>query len=400
MKKYSFIHIIIFIIFIIYCISVILLSRNSTLQYEWISIIENIEYYNEYRYLNAISAYMPPLYPYYLWSVQMIFGKTYYIFISCIFQSILLYFSIFYLFNSYNPLFSVSKKWVLGFIITLFFPPILYGATKVSSFALSLVIFNIFISLFWKFYNTSNSKYLYWIFIISIFGFYTRFEFIYILIFSILFLVFKQKISIKILLLTFLFSFLTYLPWSIRNYQKIGIFSYSTSLEYNFAKGNHIKYDIFSSLNLPFDPIINQTLTDEYLYEKFKNEKEKNEYLRSLNKKFIKENPRLFITNTVQKIGIHFLQYFPDNPNFTNAQQLSIIYSIFFTIFHFIILYLTILKNRLVGFSSYVLGILVFYLLFYSIAPLPRYLLFFLPFFIVYLLREINFLHKKIKTII
>lgn len=304
-------------------------------------------------------------------------------------------FSIFYLFNSYNPLFSVSKKWVLGFIITLFFPPILYGATKISSFALSLAIFNVFVSLFWKFYNTSNSKYLYWIFIISILGFYIRFEFIYILIFSLLFLVFKQKISIKILLLTFLFSFLTYLPWCIRNYQKIGIFSYSTSLEYNFAKGNHIKYDIFSSLNLPFDPIINLTLTDEYLYEKFKNEKEKNKYLRSLNKKFIKENPRLFITNTLQKIGIHFLQYFPDNPNFTNAQQLSIIYSIFFTIFHLFILYITILKNQLEGFSSYVLGIFVFYLLFYSIAPLPRYLLFFLPFFIVYLLGGNKFYTKN-----
>lgn len=193
------------------------------------------------------------------------------------------------------------------------------------------------------------------------------------------------------LLLVFGFIFIAYLPWCIRNYEKTGVFHYSTSLNYNFAKGNNEKYDIFSSENLPYDPAKKMILTDEYLRQNFTDEKQIDQYLQQLNKNFISEHPELFIKNSLKKIGINFLNYYPGNYNFPSV-YIMYLYSVILLVFILLLIYTIIQKLRLrFTFDAAFPGVIfIFYLLFYSVAPLPRYFLLYFPLFFFFVFQNFN----------
>ncbi|CAH0280759.1 hypothetical protein SRABI04_04046 [Chryseobacterium sp. Bi04] len=374
-----------FIIFLLYFIVVSYLSKNATLVFEWKVIMQNFADYHDYYYLGKPSAYMPPLYPYYLLLIQSIFKIPQWIMISCILQSVILFFSVLSLVQSFKENDKNKNNYFIAFVCIIFFPPILLGSTKISSFALTISIFNVFFALLLKLSKKITHKNLVLISIVSILGLYIRYEFLFLMILSAFVLILYKRIKYYSLLLLLAFIFIAYLPWCIRNYEKIGTFHYSTSLSYNFAKGNHEKYDIFSSDNFPYDPSKKIILTDEYLRTHYENEKQIDTYLNQLNKNFISTHPKLFIENSLKKIGINFLNYYPGNYNFS-GNTVPYLYSISLLVFNLLLIYILFQKSRSgFTFQAAFLGILfIFYLLFYSIAPLPRYFLLYFPLFFLF----------------
>jgi len=373
------------IIFLFYCIMVSYLSKNATLIFEWKVIIQDFAVYHDYYYLGKPSSYMPPLYPYYLLLIQSIFKIPQWIMISCILQSVILFFSVLSLVQKFEENDKNKNNYFIAFACIIFFPPILLGSTKISSFALTVSIFSVFFALILKLSKKITLKNIVLVSIVSILGLYIRYEFLFLMIISTIVLILYKKLKYYSLLILFAFILITYLPWCIRNYEKIGTFHYSTSLSYNFAKGNHEKYDIFSSGNFPYDPSKKIILTDEYLRANYENEKQIDNYLNQLNKNFISSHPKLFIENSLKKIGINFLNYYPGNYNFS-GNTVPYLYSISLLIFNLLLIYILFQKLKSnFTFQAAFLGILfIFYLLFYSIAPLPRYFLFYFPLFFLF----------------
>ncbi|RKE83047.1 MULTISPECIES: hypothetical protein [unclassified Chryseobacterium] len=379
------------VIFLVYCITVYFLSKNASLVFEWKVIMEDFSIYDEYYYLGKPTAYMPPLYPYYLLLIESIVKTPQWIMISCILQSVILFFSVLVLVLSFEKNAIKKNRYFFAFGCIIFFPPILLGATKISSFALTLSVFCIFFALVLKLSQTVTAKSIILILIFSIAGLYLRFEFLFLMIISAIMLIGYKRMKYYNLLFVFAFIFIAYLPWCIRNYEKTGVFHYSTSLNYNFAKGNNEKYDIFSSENLPYDPKKKLLLTDEYLRQNFTDEKQIDQYLKQLNKNFISEHPELFIKNSFKKIGINFLNYYPGNYNFTSA-YIMYLYSGILLVFSLLFIYTIIKKLKLrFSFDAVYTGIIfIFYLLFYSIAPLPRYFLLYFPLFFLFVFQNFD----------
>ncbi|MGG1921147.1 hypothetical protein [Chryseobacterium sp.] len=379
------------LIFLVYCLAVYFLSKNASLVFEWKVIMEDFSVYHDYYYLGKPSAYMPPLYPYYLLLIESIVKTPKWVMISCVLQSVILFFSVLLLVVSFEENAIKKNRYFFAFVGVIFFPPILLGATKISSFALTLSVFSIFFALVLKLSQKVNVKNIILISIFSIAGLYLRFEFLFLMISSAIMLIGYKKIKYYNLLLVFVFIFITYLPWCIRNYEKTGVFHYSTSLNYNFAKGNNEKYDIFSSENLPYDPAKKMILTDEYLRQNFTDEKQIDQYLQQLNKNFISEHPELFIKNSLKKIGINFLNYYPGNYNFPSV-YIMYLYSVILLVFNLLLIYTIIQKLRLrFTFDAAFPGVIfIFYLLFYSVAPLPRYFLLYFPLFFLFVFQNLN----------
>lgn len=379
------------VIFLLYCITAYYLSRNADLVFEWKIIMEDFSVYHDYYYLGKPSAYMPPLYPYYLLLVESIVKTPNWVMISCVLQAVILFFSVLLLVVSFEENAIKKNSYFFAFGCIIFFPPILLGATKISSFALTLSVFSIFFALVLKLSQKVTVKNVILISIFSIAGLYLRFEFLFLMIISAIILIGYKKIKYYNLALVFTFIFITYLPWCIRNYEKTGVFHYSTSLNYNFAKGNNEKYDIFSSENLPYDPAKKILLTDEYLRQNFTDEKQIDQYLKQLNKNFISEHPELFIKNSLKKIGINFLNYYPGNYNFSGI-YIMYLYSIILMVFSLLFIYTIIQKLKLrFSFDAVYTGIIfIFYLLFYSVAPLPRYFLLYFPLFFLFVFQNFN----------
>lgn len=379
------------VIFLLYCITAYYLSRNASLIFEWKVIMEDFSVYHDYYYLGKPSAYMPPLYPYYLLLIESIVKTPKWVMISCVLQSVILFFSVLLLVVSFEKNAIKKSRYFFAFVCVIFFPPILLGATKISSFALTLSVFSIFFALVLKLSQKVTVKNVILISIFSIAGLYLRFEFLFLMIISAIMLIGYKKMKYYNLLLVFGFIFIAYLPWCIRNYEKTGVFHYSTSLNYNFAKGNNEKYDIFSSENLPYDPAKKMILTDEYLRQNFTDEKQIDQYLQQLNKNFISEHPELFIKNSLKKIGINFLNYYPGNYNFPSV-YIMYLYSVILLVFILLLIYTIIQKLRLrFTFDAAFPGVIfIFYLLFYSVAPLPRYFLLYFPLFFFFVFQNFN----------
>lgn len=381
-------------------------SRNNQLEFEWIDIVNNLIDTQSYKYLGMYSAYMPPFYPYYLYGCQLFFEKllgfSEWIIIANFIQSVLFFISVGYFVNSVNL---IQSRWIKNLIITfsVFYPPVLLNVTKVSSFAFTIIVFLLAFSIFFRYFQSKKLKTSELIIsvVVLIVGIYTRFEFLFFLTFLGLIFIVRLRLS-KILFFSILFfGMLSYLPWMYRNYEKIGIFHYSTSFQYNFSKGNNLNYNVFSSYNLPYDSETKTVMSDAYLHEKFNSELEIDNYLKQLNVKFISENPTKFINNSFKKIGINLIQYFPDYSQLKKP-YIAIIYSLFSILIFGLTLYF-IIRNKTKNNEEKILkycisGTFSFMILFYSIAPMPRYLLFFAPLFFLYIVISIHSNIKKVSS--
>ncbi len=384
--------------FLLYIFLIIYLSRNAELVFEWVIIMRDFAIHGDYYYYGKPTAHMPPLYPYYLLVVQSISPADYWTVVSCIIQSVIYFFSVKFLTQTFEKLTPKAGNFYPAFAALLFFPPILTGLTKISSFALTVSIFCIFIGLIVRVNSCFCRRTVIFTAVISVLGMYIRYEFIFLMLFSAMLLAAHQKIKIRQAILVLPFVFLVYLPWCIRNYQKIGVFHYSTSLNYNFAKGNHVRYNVLSSANLPYDPQKDLVPTDDYLREHFHSEKEIDAYMESLGKQFTSEHRSLFLVNSLKKIGINFTNYYPGNYNFSGS-VISWLYAGFLTAFNLLFLFALAIRLREKSFITIFTGVLfLFFLIFYSVAPLPRYYLLYFPVFFLFVYQHVR-LHRHVRIL-
>jgi len=381
-KRYPFLF-----IYLIFISGILFILRNGAkLEYEWLLILKDFEKSSEYRIYGVPSAFMPPFYPYFLLLCKKLFSFTsYWESLACVIQATIFFWSVSFFYQIFFR--HQDTKKLVCLVAVVFFPPIFFAVCKISSFAFSLSIIVIFfaqISQIFILAKRSNRQYIY-LFLSIACGLYLRYEFILIVALTFLILVFLKKIKFHRILILIIGTWLLYLPWSIRNYEKIGIFSYSTSFNYNFAKGNSLNYNIFSYSNFPYAPKSKEILYNEVLYERFSSEKDIEKYLKQLNESFVKENPVYFIKLSIQKVGINLVQYFPDY-NFLSNRFLAFSYSLMSLVLQFFFLFSifrNVKSNRNYEISILSFGLYLFFLFFYSIAPLPRYFLFFFPIFIL-----------------
>jgi len=381
-KKYPFL-----VLYTIFILGIYLIVRKGIdLEYEWLLILKDFEQSSEYRIYGVTSAFMPPLYPLFLILCKKAFSFTSnWKIVSCLFQASFFFCSVQYFYRSFIK--SINGKSIVCVFAVVFFPPILFALCKISSFGFTVGIILLFFSQCYRIFvlDFKNVKEFTYLFLSVLCGLYLRYEFILLYAFVFLVLVFLRKINFYHFFFLIIFTWLLYLPWSIRNYEKIGTFTYSTSLNYNFAKGNNINFNIYSYYNFPYSPNNKEILYNNILYERLGNEKDIEEYLKGLNNSFITENPVFFVKLSLQKIAINFLQFFPDYP-FLSKRYLAISYSIlavFIQCLFFFRIFKNIRNKINVDLSIMCLSVYFFFLFFYSIAPLPRYFLFFYPIFIM-----------------
>ncbi len=367
-----------------FVVLLIALPRDVSLQHEWLPILEESSFRGGMKMYGMPTAYMPPLYAYFLMACRAVFGFADWIKISLILQGIVYFFSLRFLVKSFFLKNFRSVRIQLILVALLLFPPLFAGNLTISSFSLSVSLISVFFAILYRILaeNTFSSKRLVVLAFVALLGLYLRYEFIYILLISGAALLYLRKINIRFFLAMCCFAALAYLPWMVRNYVKIGKFTYSTSLNYNFAKGYNQKYDVFSAYNFPYSPSEDEILPIEILYKKFDSEKDIDRYLGGLNDEFIQSEPGLFIKLTLQKLAVNVTQYFPDY-GWISSYRLYIFYSIFFVLFQILLVSSLIkLKNRQHRYLFvFTLIIYLFALSFYSIAPMPRYFLLYLPFF-------------------
>lgn len=367
-----------------FVVLLIALPRDVSLQHEWLQILEESSFRGGMKMYGMPTAYMPPLYAYFLMACRAVFGFADWIKISLILQGIVYFFSLRFLVKSFFFKNFRSVRIQLILVALLLFPPLFAGNLTISSFSLSVSLISVFFAILYRILaeNTFSSKRLVVLAFVALLGLYLRYEFIYILLISGAALLYLRKINIRFFLAMCCFAALAYLPWMVRNYVKIGKFTYSTSLNYNFAKGYNQKYDVFSAYNFPYSPSEDEILPIEILYKKFDSEKDIDRYLGVLNDEFIQSEPGLFIKLTLQKLAVNVTQYFPDY-GWISSYRLYIFYSIFFVLFQILLVSSLIkLKNRQHRYLFvFTLIIYLFALSFYSIAPMPRYFLLYLPFF-------------------
>jgi len=394
-----------FFIFLIYAIvAIFFLRKDIGLEYEWALIMDDFSKYgyNNYKLFGMPTAYMPPFYPYFLLFCNELLGK-YWLHVVCVIQALSVFFSLYTMFKRLFGEKIYSAIVILGFCSVLFFPPLLIGVFKISSFAFSLSIMLMFFTISNKIYEhpyVSKKEFAY-LLLILIIGMYLRYEFVLIIILSVLIFYFQRKVSFKKVILSLMLLFLIYSPWCIRNYIQIGKFTYSTSFNFNFAKGYNEKYDTDIIFNNPYSPELKKTLTNQTLSEMFANEKDMDQYLKELNYNFIKNNPSLFIELTVKKFCINLTQYFPGYEGI-NKFKLCFAYSFYMVIFQALLIF-SIWKRFRSDKKDFLLygtlGWYMFFLFFYVIAPLPRYLLLFYPIFVAVILCSFyDNIQKKLKN--
>ncbi len=389
LKKNAFV-----ILYVLFFSGIIFLTRHGViLENEWPLILKEFDKGSEYRFYGVASAYMPPFFPYFLLVCKVLFGfTTRWESISCLLQASFFFWCIVHFCKSIVA--QKGHKALIYVIVVVFFPPIFFALCKISSFGFTVGVVALFVAQIYRIFVKAHKTISEWIVLLFavILGLYLRYELIMFYAFILFTLVFLKRIHILRCLSLILLIWLLYLPWTIRNYYKIGVFSYSTSLNYNFAKGNNVKYNIYSYNNFAYSPQTDEFFVNDMLYKKLGNEKEIDQYLGELNKTFLKEHPELFIKLSFQKLGINFFQFFPDYSFLSNI-YIAFSYSLMAVILQIAFLlaiYRNIRSRYLYDFSVLALSIYIFFLIFYSIAPLPRYFLFFFPVFIIIIFSRIG----------
>lgn len=406
-----------------YILAVILLLviQKPVLIYEWKDILSELITKQEYLYLGEYSAFMPPCYPYYLYTFWKVFSNgfstnTLWLSISIFAHSLLFCYAIYLL----CIIILKDKAKTLGglfcFGIILFFPPIFFGTVRNSSFALTTAIYILSFCYSYLYIKSKEFIYLFLFLLFGFLGLYTRWDFVayFILMSMIIILNSSHKHKLIAYLFPFVVAFIMYLPWCYRNYIKMGIFTYNTSSAYNLAKGNNIAFDLSKMSNVPFDENIKKSLPTDTLGNMFADENKRDIYLKQLVKQYVLKHPSHFVKISLGKFLINLVQYFPEsfNGNYeviasSKAMIFTIFYSCFFIIYTFL-LFLSIKKNsfkELINFKienyffQFVIIAIFFHFMINTFAapPLPRYILFYFPFFTVYIFYTLIFDKKSSK---
>lgn len=363
----------------------IILFGDKTLDNEWSVMVQNLENNKilSSRKINnewVPNLFMPPLYPYFLYSIKKLFGfiKEYYVNIVLIIQLILFLISINIFKKILSEIFHNKKQVIIvGLFVFTMFPLNIYALSQISSIALQVFLFLLFIYNFIIFYKYSTFINLIYFSLFSGLLILLRGEFFIFFLFSVTFFILKKK-KISVIFSSILITLVVLSPYLIRNYNIFGTLALTKSTGFNLLKGNNPKskvegigmwygYDVVPELEVELKkitPVKNYDLVSDKIF---------------LNHaiKFIKDDPVKYLKLYVKKFfSFLFIDLDSSYPGYYSI--FNIVPKIFISSFTFIsIFYFFSKKINLFNYfvSLYILNAFIFSFFFI----LPRYTLSVLP---------------------
>ena len=223
----------------------LILFRDTQVDHEWGIILNNLENYqilsvHEVQGVPVPMIFMPPLYPLYLYSIKIFFNDLELFlwtvqFIQIIFGLIAIIFT-----KSILSEFFSEKLSNVGTLIFALFPLNVYAASQISSISFQILLINLFIYSFIKLFKEIDIKNSLIFSLSSGMLMLLRGEFFIFVILSLIYLFFKKKNLLKILIIS-LVTILIISPYLYRNYSIFNVLTITKSSGYNLLKGNHPK---------------------------------------------------------------------------------------------------------------------------------------------------------------
>jgi len=373
--------------------------RDTHLENEWQTLLNNLinyKSYSFYTFQNQLipSAYMPPVYPFFLYIIYLITNFLNISFLNTIiFIQILLATYSVYLFYQINLNFFKQKISLINSFIFTLIPLNIYYCGQISSINLQILLSLLFLKFLILLVNREKIVNLIIFSVTSGLLILTRGEFILIFILIISYILFYKKTKLINLVKIFSIVILITSPYVIRNYIHFDQFFFVKSLGYNLWKGNNqlsIVQGYEDLRNLKFNKLNNklQKIEKNSTYEISRDKVFLDEAIINL-----KSNPISYIKLYVKKF---FSYYFIDlNSNYPN----------YYNIFHILPLLLisalsfpgllTFFKEKNFerrSFGLYLISNLVIFSIFFI---LPRYKLIILPIQIILAANFIIYIVKK-----
>ena len=221
-----------------------ILFGDKVIDMEWGIILNNLETSQilSVREVNGTpvpNIFMPPLYPFFLYSIKIFFNNS--VFFLFFIKFLQIVFSLISIYLFYTILLEFYSKNIsyIGTIVFSFFPLNIYAISQISSITLQIFLLKIFLFSFIKIFKGLDiNKYLIIFSISSGLLILLRGEFFVFVIFSLLYLFLKQR-NFKNILLILIMTVLIVSPYLVRNYQIFGVITVTKSAGYNLLKGNN-----------------------------------------------------------------------------------------------------------------------------------------------------------------
>ena len=377
-------------IFIVISISIILrllllnTYGDSTLENEWGVIFNNLKNFGVLAYRSfedylVPSVYMPPLYVYFIFLIDVFSPEILNLVQSILITQILLSAITTYFFYKINFFLFNKKLSIISSYIFSLFPLNIYSSLQISSISLQIFLSVIFLYLILKILS-GNDKIKICLFLSFISGLTVllRGEFIIIYFFTVVYLIYYKKLNFYKVAVIILVTILTTSPYLVRNYMVFEKITVTKSFGYNLWKGNNIDATVEGSeTNLAFKTdkikekidVIEKNNLYEFNYDKI--------FLES-SLKFIDENKLLFFKRYIKKVLT--FSFFNLNSNYPGYYHpLNILSLTILSIIFMIGIISIISKKKSIFLNYFLLNLIVTIGIFAIFFILPRYKLIILP---------------------
>ena len=289
--------------------------RDLSLENEWSNLFHNLNIsgvlgfnvlINEFLALQKFaeagdvvipSVWMPPLYSYFLYAVNIISGNFFPLVTSVIIIQILLNLISIYVFYLLIRRFLSRKNSLLFALVYALFPVLIFSSVQISSISIQIfLIINFFYFITGLIFENKKNSLLFFS-VISGLLILIRGEFIFFYILTLIyFFIFKER-KLKKMIASLLITFIIISPYLLRNYKNLDILVLTKSFGYNLLKGNNKNFKVEGDVSVinEIRENVNIKITNDYeikLDDIYKNEAIK----------YISNNPVLSIKNYFIKV--------------------------------------------------------------------------------------------------
>ena len=255
LDKKKFIFLLIGLSFIIRTL-VIYIYHDNRIEQEWEILLYNLIAHKSYSYYGPPTPHvmLPPLYPFFLYFLNILTFDKISLLNTIIFSQIILSTISVYLFYKINlKIFSNKISFINSYIFS-FFPLNVYAAGQTSSITLQVFLSMLFLLFLFNLNEYQKKKKIIFFSLASGLLILTRGEFILIYLFTLFYLLIKNKINLKNIIIISLCTSLVLSPYLIRNYYNFNQIFIVKALGFNLWKGNNELSSVegYGDFNLDF----------------------------------------------------------------------------------------------------------------------------------------------------
>lgn len=325
------------------------------------------------------SVYMPPLYVYFIFIVDLIKPEVFNLINSILVTQILLSSISVYYFYKINLILFNKKLSIISSYIFILFPLNVYSSIQISSISLQIFLSILFLYLILRVIKDKvDTQKIVLLGIISGMTILLRGEFILIFIFTLIFIFYFKKIKFLNLVILLLITSLTISPYLLRNYMQFEKITLTKSFGYNLWKGNN--FDATTEGSETFTAFDRDNIDKKI--DNLKKDKlydfHYDEIFFKLSVQSIKQDPVLFITRYVKKfLTFTFFNLNSNYPNYYNI--LNILPLIFLSLFFLISVIFTFKEKKTIDKKYLYFNLFLTISIFSVFFILPRYKLIILP---------------------